>query len=407
MSSSTLPSEPQPPQRGEGLGESRRGQGARGLVKRVLLGIALVIYTVLFSEAYFRLIDPQPLMPRYVTGAPWGVRGNIPNARYWNHTAETDVEFRINGQGLRADRNYPFAKPPGTCRVALFGDSFFFGVETDLKDSIAGQLETRLNQEGFRAEVLNFAVGGFGTAEMLQTFEGFGRRFDPDVVIFSWDSSDLQDNVRSGLYRLEDGRLERAHDAYLPGVKTSNWLMRFGLYRAIADHSELYAFAREKAEMLIKNRLRSADKQSSSPPPEPANADDDAAEEISNLQEKRRSVDLSAALLLRAREEANASGADFYLVEIPFKLSRTRFRTALDVLPAEVRSQLNLVYTWSALGRAARPDLELFYESGQGHLTPVGVSILVNETVEHLAGSPQLRACASDARRSGGIAHVE
>jgi hypothetical protein len=371
------------------------------LLKRALLGIALVLYTAFFAEAYFRLIDPQPLMPRYVTGAPWGVRGNIPNARYWNHTPETDVEFRINGQGLRADRDYPFAKPPGMCRVALFGDSFFFGVETDLKDSIAGQLETRLNQAGFHAEVLNFAVGGFGTAEMLQTFEGFGRRFDPDVVIFSWDSSDLQDNVRSGLYRLDDGRLERANDRYLPGVETSNWLMQFRLYRLIADHSEFYAFARERAEVLIKNRLRSA-KRESPPAAEPLNLDDDAAREIVNLEERRRSVDLSSALLLRSREVVNAAGADFYLVEIPFKLSRTRFRAALDVMPEEVRSQLNLVYTYDALGRAARPDLELFYESGQGHLTPTGVSILVNETLKHIEGSAQLKACATGAARMAG-----
>src|ERR1019366_402521 len=101
---------------------------------------------------------------------------------------EVDVEYRINGQGLRADRNYSLSKPPGTCRVAVFGDSFFFGIELDLPESIAGQLERRLEESGVRAEVLNFAVGGFGTAEMLQTFEGFGRQFEPDVVIFSWDS---------------------------------------------------------------------------------------------------------------------------------------------------------------------------------------------------------------------------
>jgi len=101
-------------------------------LKRVIFAVALIAYTAILAEGYFRLLDPQPLMPRYVTGTPWGVRGNIPNARYWNHTPEVDVEYRINGQGLRADRDYPLQKPAGTCRVAVFGDSFFFGIELDL-----------------------------------------------------------------------------------------------------------------------------------------------------------------------------------------------------------------------------------------------------------------------------------
>ena len=145
------------------------------------------VYTLIFAEASVRVFDPQPLMPRYITGTAWGVRGNIPNARYWHHTPEVDVQYRINGQGLRADRDYPLTKPPGTCRIGIFGDSFLFGLEVDMTQSFADRLEKRLIERGIPPEVLNFSVGGFGTAEMLQTYEQFGRNFDLDVVIFSWD----------------------------------------------------------------------------------------------------------------------------------------------------------------------------------------------------------------------------
>jgi hypothetical protein len=353
--------------------------------KRLLAGVALIAYTLLLGEAYFRLVDPQALMPRYVSGTAWGVRGNIPHAHYWNHTPDVDVEYRINGQGLRAERDYPLAKPPGTCRVAVFGDSFFFGIELDFEHTYEGQLQKRLTQAGYRAEVMNFAVGGFGTAEMLRTFEQFGRKFNPDVAIFSWDDSDLQDNVRSGLYRLQDGALAEANAEYLPGVKTSDWLMRHRLYRLIADHSELYAFVRETTEVLVKRRLKAQGK--------PDNDDDEAAAQEFSARQKRSAVELSSALLRKTREVVAASGADFYLVEIPFKLSRTKFRSSLDMLPADLRSQINMVDTAGALGQVARPDLKLYYEAGQGHLSPYGMSILVDETMKHLVASPQLSSC--------------
>ena len=71
-----------------------RGGGFSALLRRVLLGVGLVLYTLLFAEGFVRVFDPQPLMPRYISGTDWGVRGNIPHARYWHHTPEIDVQYR-------------------------------------------------------------------------------------------------------------------------------------------------------------------------------------------------------------------------------------------------------------------------------------------------------------------------
>jgi hypothetical protein len=378
-----------------------RGKRVPAPLRRALLGAALLLYTLLIAESFVRVFDPQPLMPRYIRGTAWGVRGNIPNARYWHHTSEVDVQYRINGQGLRADHDYPLRKPPGTCRIGIFGDSFLFGLEVDIRDSFADRLERRLKKRGFAVEVLNFSVGGFGTAEMLQTYEQFGRNFGLDVVIFSWDTSDLDDNVRSNLYRLKSGKLERANTEYLPAVNVQDMLIQYRLYRFIADHSELYTFVRDRISTFLKMRIKSERKQSLSVadageeeggPPSPDN-------DIDELQHRNK-IDLSAAILTHVDDVVTSSGADFYVLDIPARLSRIEFASPLGVLPETVRSRLKIISPLSALSKAARPDLKLYYEKGQGHFTPTGVGILVDEAVKGIVSSPRLASCADDAHRA-------
>ena len=90
--------------------------------------VGLLAYTLAFSEFFIRLFAPQPIMPRYVTATPWGVRGNVPGAQYWQSSPEVHVQIRINQLGIRDDREFAYKKPTGTCRLALFGDSVFVGV---------------------------------------------------------------------------------------------------------------------------------------------------------------------------------------------------------------------------------------------------------------------------------------
>ena len=366
----------------------------RRAARRALLCIALLVYSVLFAEVFIRIFDPQAVMPRYITGTAWGVRGNIPYSHYWHHTPEVDVEYRINGQGLRAEREYPLQKSPGTCRIALFGDSFFFGLESGYKNTFGALLEQRLREQKINAEVLNFAVGGFGTAEMLQTYEKFGLKFDPDIVIFSWEASDFNDNVRSDLYRLRSGRLERANAAYLPAVGIQDALMRFAAYRFVADHSQLYTFVRERFNRIVKQQLVGA-QQAALGVPQAGDADADRASDGADSDDlaHRNKIDLSAAILLHADDEVVSSGREFYVVDIPSRLSRTEFASTIGAMPEAVRSHIPIVEPLAALSKAARPDLKLYYEKGLGHFTPTGTQILVEKTWEALKSSARLAAC--------------
>src|SRR5690348_17107097 len=103
--------------------------------------VALLVYTVVFVEVFIRIFDPQTIEPRYVTGAPWGVRRNIPGVTYVHTTPETIAHFSINHQGMRDPRDFSFSKAPGVCRVEVYGDSFFMGYEVQRDDDYAAQLE--------------------------------------------------------------------------------------------------------------------------------------------------------------------------------------------------------------------------------------------------------------------------
>lgn len=382
-------------------GSPSAGSAARRITRKGLKILGLVAYTLLFAEVFIRLFSHQMLTPRYVTGTPWGVRGNIPNAHYWHHTKEVTVQYRINAQGMRADRDFSLQKPVGTCRVAVFGDSFFAGYELDVKDAFTTRLEEGLRATGLNVEVLNFSVSGFGQAEMLRAYEGQGRTFDPDVVVFEWHGSDPDDNVRSNLYALRGDRLVPNAATYLPGIELQDALMKSRLYRLVADNSHLYSFVREEVAQLVKDLLAASRKSfsvraaASVPADAPTHKDSAAVSaEVESLQ-PRYEIRLSAALLTHAQDEIRSEQRDFYVVEIPRRISRTRFRSALELLPPETIAALTIVSPFEAFKQAARPDLKLYYESGPGHLTPVATELLARDAVRTISTAPTLQRCAS------------
>lgn len=350
--------------------------------------VGLITYTLVFSELFVRLLAPQPIFPRYVTGTPWGVRGNIPGARYWHTSPDMTVEFRINRWGMRDDRDFTLEKSPGVCRIAVFGDSFLMGYEVDLKDTFSARLEAKLRAAGIDVQVLNFSVSGFGTAEMLRTYEGFGRNFSPDIVMFGWNSSDLADNVRSDLYRLKGGQLVAGSPTYLPSIDIQNFLMRSAIYRWIADNSHLYSLVRERAGLATK-RLLTRIRQLRLPFSFAAAADDRDSRE----RTKRYSTALATALLQESKREVEKDGRGFVLVDIPNRLSRTSFSSSFDPMARDLRG-LKVVRPLDAFRAAARPDRKLYYERGEGHLTPRGVDIVASLTANALVQSPRFANCS-------------
>lgn len=372
------------------------------LLRKTLIITALVVWTLLLAEASVRLMDPQPLLPRYVTGTQWGVRGNIPGAVYRHRTPEVNVQYRINRQGMRADREYPQAPPADACRIGLIGDSYFVGYEASLEDTIARRLEDELARRGVPAEVLNFAVSGFGTAEMLRSWEGQMRGFSPDLVVMQWHVTDLDDNARSGLYQVRDGQLQRGADTYLPSIALQDRLMKWWIYRFVADNSELYAFVREWAAGRIKALLVAL---------QAARSHVDAAGTADALTQAGAMIPAQAAggasaaptvpavlsglLLERAQREVGETGAGFIVVDIPERDTRERVKSVWDSLPAASVGAIPVYHASEALVPLLSPDASVFFEKGHFHLKPPAVQAVAAGLADRV--EPLLRAgrCAA------------
>lgn len=233
----------------------RRVRGARLWCGRLALAAGAAIVACLLGELLVRVVaGEQPKFPRHVVGAPWGIRFNEPSSRYRHRSADVDVEFRINRNGMRADRDFDHAKPPGTKRIVSLGDSFTIGYEVERDQCFSSVLEARLRAAGIDVEVLNCGVSGFGNAEECIYLERELLNYQPDLVLVSFFENDLDDNVRSGLFRVEDGVLHAAAERYVPAGGLGDFLNTSRLFNFLSERSDAFTLVKETVTLLVKRR---------------------------------------------------------------------------------------------------------------------------------------------------------
>jgi hypothetical protein len=326
-----------------------------------LTASTLFIYALIFSEIFIRVMEPQALMPRYVTAGTDGIRKNIPNAVYNHKTPEITVEMRINSQGIRSDRDFSLKKPADIYRIVLLGDSFFMGYEVDLEDSIASLLEKNMISQGVNAEVVNLAVSGFGTAENLIALRERASLYQPDLIVMQWHDTDDEDNIRSNLFSVEDGHLREKNPHYLPGIQTRDKLMKMPGYEWLINNSHLYSIVRKKLSARIKKLLLKQRK--------PSNT-----KEISQVKTgQRRDLDkLDELLILAVKTEAEQQGSELVLFDVPRRVSRTEFNSSFSKLDLVQLGDTVLISPIDLFTSKSSEDIKLYTEKGHGHWTELG-----------------------------------
>jgi hypothetical protein len=138
----------------------------------------------------------------------------------------------VNAQGYRG-REHPLAKPAGRTRVVMLGDSIAYGAGVKDDETFAALFESR----NPRFDVVNLAVGGYGTDQELIRLEREGLRYGPDAVVLHFCLfSDFADNrLPTALFDARqpkpfftwDGQTLRLHDEHLqlgPLRRIGQWL---------------------------------------------------------------------------------------------------------------------------------------------------------------------------------------
>jgi lysophospholipase L1-like esterase len=178
--------------------------------KRKLLYLALVLIAlVVLAEVGFRLLAPTlgvPVGPMKML-RDYAILGHEP--RYAPHPF---MVYTLNPEkpghnslGFRG-REFLVKKPPGALRVACLGSSTTYCSRVKDKETYPAFLEGLLAGQGnAKAEVMNFGVPGWNTAETMINYFLNVQDYDPDAVIICHAVNDFaarRSNYRSDYYHI-------------------------------------------------------------------------------------------------------------------------------------------------------------------------------------------------------------
>jgi hypothetical protein len=331
------------------------------LLNACLLAVSVLIGGIVLEVGVLVFLGEQPKFPRHVVGSKFGLRINQPNCTYRQKSKDVSVQFRINAKGMRSDRNYPYQKPAGLMRILSLGDSFTIGYEVSLEETFSSVLEKELRSRGYRVEVINAGVSGYGTAEECLYLERELFRYQPDLVILTFYGNDLSDNVRAGLFEIRDGHLIQAKQEYVPLGGFGDFLNTNLLLSFLSENSNAFALIKEDIALVLKgnwvrgNLKRISDK--ASPTPKDASTYE---------------ATLAAAILERVHTDTGKRGIPLIIQDIPYTvLDPPHF---VDVFPASLikKNEPNLYLLPATDFLAGHLGKEpIIWEHSHGHWTPM------------------------------------
>jgi len=317
------------------------------------------------------------------------------------------VSIRINSEGFRTPPR-PETKPPGTIRIALVGDSQVAAINTRTEDTMALQLEKKLNLllPGTKWEVFNFGVSGANTAQELNLYRKLIRKYDMDVVVCAYyNGNDFSDNSRrltripriSMDFRENSDELITLYPAPTRN-RLSNWLN---------EHSRLYVWQKHVIGDALNNfRAMGGAGKNRKFRNEFLIYVHDRDDEVLAYSWR-----INEMIIKEFNKEVMADGAHFVFLSIPHGIeiadeqwqelqrmaAETRFESKIDrdfperklrsLLEASNIDYLLLRNTFTnhlQNTSVDAPDHYLSYRNGLGHLNETGNLLMTDTLIEHL-----------------------
>lgn len=185
----------------------------------VLLSILVsLLIAALVFEGGLRLIGmgPPATLNRFDPKVGWVKKPDIEVVKTFDEIPT--VTFHTNSLGLRDDPMPSPAKPAGTYRILMLGDSFTLGYTVGREDLFVDLLERRYLAEGRPVDVVNAGTEGYSTDQEVAWYMAYGKDYDADLVVLLpydndvfWCGEERYTAFRKPRF-VADGRLESTDD---------------------------------------------------------------------------------------------------------------------------------------------------------------------------------------------------
>lgn len=334
-----------------------------------LTGLAVftvvLLLMLLLGEGVVRAFygDGIVLFPRYHTDATYGdytLRRIRSDAEFRHTSVDGSWTFITNNRGFRNRDDIDYEKPAGLYRVLALGDSHTQGYEVRQDHTYAAVLERYLIAHGKTAQVINAGVSGYSTAEALAFLENEGLRYQPDAIVLGFFANDLEDNLKAGLFRLNDeGVLVPDRYVHIPGVRIQNIIYAVPGIKWLSENSYFYSLLFNSTWSFFKARLADQVSQQTV----------DFAVPTRNVQSGYE-VELAAALLQRLHAVCVERGIPLIIIDIPIPehISAEFTSVPAALRPAVIQSSAGFVDSLELLG-PYRGVAELHLPNGHSHIS--------------------------------------
>ncbi|NNL87128.1 MAG: hypothetical protein HKP27_15805 [Myxococcales bacterium] len=347
-----------------------RRSRSRGVLPKIGALLVASLLCVALGELLVRSLFAERivLFPRFHTGATYGdfeLRRLRPNSRFRHTSADGRWDFTTNAQGFRDTEDYSHAKSPELLRVVVLGDSHTEGFEVRQSATYPEVAERALIRGGRVAQVMNTGISGFSTAEALVFLEQEGVRYEPDVVVLGLFANDFDDNVKAGLFALDDGELRVRKRRHVPGVRILDTIHRIPGLPWLSQHSYLYSLGFNTAWSVAKNLLLERREA------ELATEYAVAGTEI-DVHKQRLLVQLVQRLFGFCRDH----GIALIIVDIP-QISNEGFSSSIpEGLQLEIAAASDAVISSEAVFGTYRGVVDLHVPRGQQHINEFAHAML-------------------------------
>jgi hypothetical protein len=124
--------------------------------------------------------------------------------------------FKLNSFGMQNDET-TIAKPAGTYRIAVFGDSYVEALQVPRQANYLNEVGEALSKRlGRPVEVLNFGVSNYSVAQDYLRYQTLAKQFKPDMVIQVFRCEEI-----SKLLPMETQSLLFVRPVFFPGAADS------------------------------------------------------------------------------------------------------------------------------------------------------------------------------------------